>query len=183
MRVFWKHGYEGATLPTLTAAMGINRPSMYAAFGNKEALFRKTLDRYLERPSAYFVEALKEPKAQLVVDALFKGAIDNYCNSRNPRGCLLIQSALACSNESDSVRKELVARRHSGEALLRKRFELAITDDDLPPTADPADLARFVATILAGMSVQSANGASRAELERVARMARNSVPGAKRSTR
>jgi len=183
MRVFWKHGYEGATLPTLTAAMGINRPSLYAAFGNKESLFRKTLDRYLERPSAYFVEALDQTRAHQVVEYLLKGAIDNYCNPRNPRGCLWIQGALVCSAESESVRKDLVARRVAGETLLRQRFERAIAERDLSSDANPADLARYVTTVMAGMSVQSASGVNRAELERVAHMALCAWPASRRSPR
>jgi AcrR family transcriptional regulator len=183
MRVFWKHGYEGATLPALTAAMGINRPSLYAAFGNKESLFRKTLDRYLERPSAYFLEALKQPKAKQVVEALFNGAIDNYCNPRNPRGCLWVQGALVCSAESDSVRKDLIARRMSSETLLRERLEKAIAEQDLPTGINAGELAGYITAVLAGMSVQSASGVNRAELESIARIARSAVSGFRRSAK
>ncbi len=64
LNVFWRKGYEGATLPDLTRAMGINRPSLYAAFGNKETLFRKSVERYVEGPAAHIVEALEEPTAR-----------------------------------------------------------------------------------------------------------------------
>jgi AcrR family transcriptional regulator len=171
MRVFWKHGYEGTSLPTLTSAMGINRPSLYAAFGNKEALFRKVVDRYSERPAAYLRDALEQPKARLVVEHLLVGAIDAYCNPRNPRGCLLIQGALACSGNAEPVRKALVARRLEAEDMLRGRFERAVAEKDLPPHASPADLAKFVTALITGLSVQSVGGAHRSELERVAHLA------------
>src|ERR687895_845688 len=76
LEVFWRQGYEGTSLGELTVAMGINRPSLYAAFGNKEALFRKALDRYVDGPAAYTREALHEPSARAVVERLLRGAID-----------------------------------------------------------------------------------------------------------
>ena len=122
LRVFWRKGYEGATLPDLTKAMGINRPSLYAAFGNKEALFRKAIDRYVEGPASHFREALQRPTARAVVERLLRGSIDLITDSRNPRGCFMVQSALACGDTSESIRREMVKRRAAGEAALRERF-------------------------------------------------------------
>src|SRR5205809_2994773 len=96
LEVFWKKGYEGASLPDLTKAMGINRPSLYAAFGNKEALFRKALDRYNEGPACHVHEALGEPSARRVVERMLCGSIDLITSSKNPRGCFMVQAALAC---------------------------------------------------------------------------------------
>src|SRR2546426_4232070 len=90
LRIFWKKGYEGATLPDLTRAMGINRPSLYAAFGNKEALFRKAIDRYIEGPACHLGEALEEPTARKVVERFVRGSIDLVTDPRNPRGCFLV---------------------------------------------------------------------------------------------
>src|SRR3954468_965037 len=87
MDVFWRRGYEGASLPELTAAMGINRPSLYAAFGNKEALFRKAIDRYVDRTAAQVREALGEPSARGVVERLFRGSVELITDPGNPRGC------------------------------------------------------------------------------------------------
>src|SRR5271156_2850321 len=84
LKVFWRKGYEGASLPDLTGAMGVNRPSLYAAFGNKEALFRKVIDRYASGPAAYVGEALEEPTARGVVERLFRGAVDLLSQSRSP---------------------------------------------------------------------------------------------------
>src|SRR5438105_12548238 len=90
MKIFWRKGYEGTSLPDLTRAMGINRPSLYAAFGNKEALFRKALHRYTEGPAAFFRTALEAPTARAVVNGLLGGASDAHAAPRNPRGCLIV---------------------------------------------------------------------------------------------
>jgi AcrR family transcriptional regulator len=176
LQVFWRKGYEGTSLSELTKAMGINRPSLYAAFGNKEALFRKALDRYAEGPAAYTRTALDEPTARAVVERLLRGVIELLTNPRHPPGCLAVQGALACGDAADSIRRELISRRVAGEAALRQRFERAITDGDLPSGADPADLARYVVTITQGMAVQAAGGASREELRRVVEMALRAWP-------
>src|ERR1700733_15772686 len=97
MRVFWKQGYEGASLADLTAAMGINRPSLYAAFGDKEALFRKVLDRYNSGPAAYVCDALNQPTARRAIERLLQGAADLATGSGHRPGCLFVQGALACS--------------------------------------------------------------------------------------
>src|SRR5258708_9863777 len=171
--VFWRKGFEGASLSDLTKAVGVNRPSLYAAFGDKEALFRKALDRYLDGPAAYVQEALKEPSARAVVERLLRGAAESNTAPRNPGGCLMVQGALACGEEADSIRQELTARRAAGEAAIRRRLQRARSEGDLSTDADPADLARYVATILYGMAVQAAGGASRGKLQRVVEMARS----------
>lgn len=176
LKVFWRKGYEGASLPHLTKAMGINRPSLYAAFGNKEALFRKAIDRYLEGPASHVSEALHEPTARAVVERLLRGSIDLITEAGNPRGCFMVQGALACGDTADSVRRELVKRRSAGEARLRERLAQAITDGDLPPDSAPAELARYVATIMYGMAVQAAGGATRDELGSVADLALRAWP-------
>jgi AcrR family transcriptional regulator len=176
LQVFWRKGYEGATLPDLTEAMGINRPSLYAAFGSKEELFRKALDRYAEGPAAYVGEALAQPTARAAAERLLGGTIDMVTDRRHPRGCLIVQGALACGEAAESVRKELVARRLASEAALRERFQRAIAEGDLPVDAQAADLARYIVAVIHGMAVQAAGGASRAELRRVADLALRAWP-------
>jgi AcrR family transcriptional regulator len=176
LKVFWSRGYEGATLPHLTAAMGINRPSLYAAFGSKEELFRKALDRYAEGPAACLMKALSEPTARAVAERLLAGAIDVVTDRRNPRGCLMVQGALACGETAESARRELVARRLAADVAICARFERAVAEGDLPADAKPADLARYVATLMRGIAVQAAGGASREELRRVAEMALRAWP-------
>jgi AcrR family transcriptional regulator len=171
LRVFWRKGYEGASLPDLTRAMGINRPSLYAAFGNKKALFRKAIVRYIEGPASHVREALAKPTSRAVVEQLLKGSINLVTNRRNPRGCFMVQGALACGDAATSLRRELAKRRAAVQFALEQRFERAISEGDLPPDADPADLARFVMTVMHGIAVQAAGGASRDQLRRVAKMA------------
>lgn len=170
LQVFWRKGYEGTSLSDLTKAVGVNRPSLYAAFGDKEALFRKALHRYLTGPAAYTREALKQPTARAVVERLLQGAADLNTAPRNPGGCLMVQGALASGEPGDSIRQELIACRAAGEAALRRRFQRAKLEGDLPAHTDQSDLARYLAAVIYGMAVQAAGGASRDKLQRVVEM-------------
>jgi AcrR family transcriptional regulator len=174
MHVFWTKGYEGASLSNLTRAMRINRPSLYAAFGNKEQLFRKVLDRYMDGPVAWFGKALAAPKARDVVEQIFLGTARMAQDLTIPAGCLMVQGALACGNAS--ARKEVAARRAAAEAALRRRLQRAKRENDLPRNADPAELANYVMTVVRGMAVQSAGGASRDQLRRAAQIALRAWP-------
>ena len=170
LEVFWRKGYEGASLSELTGAMGINRPSLYAAFGNKEELFRKALDRYADGPAAYTREALKAPTARGVIERLLHGATEALTHPDYPPGCLGVHGALSCGEAAESIREELCARRGAYEVSLRQRFERAKAEGDLSADADCADLARLVMTVMQGMAVQASGGASREDLRRVAEM-------------
>jgi AcrR family transcriptional regulator len=176
MKVFWRKGYEGTSLADLTSAMRINRPSLYAAFGNKESLFRKALDRYAEGSAAIFRVALGEPTARAATERLLREMVQRLTDPRNPRGCLIVQGALTCGQEADSIRHELIARRKTGELAMRKRYLRAKAEGDLPKTASPVVVAKYVATVIHGLSVQAAGGASRAELQRIVEMALRSLP-------
>src|SRR5712664_2133179 len=141
MHVFWAKGYEGASLSDLTRAMRINRPSLYAAFGNKEQLFRKVLDRYMDGPVAYFGKALAAPKAWDVVEEILLGTARMAGDPKIPAGCLMVQGALACGDAS--VRKEVGARRTAAKLALRRRLQRAKREGDLPKNSDPAELASY----------------------------------------
>jgi AcrR family transcriptional regulator len=174
--VFWARGYEGATLPELTKAMGINRPSLYAAFGNKEKLFRKALDRYQTGPMSFLTEALKEPSARAAAEAIFSGFIRMQRNREKARGCLVVTGALASGDEAETVRQILAQLRQSIVAVFRKRFERAVEDGDLPKGTDCATLGRYIATILNGLAVQAASGTPEKELRLVAALAMQAWP-------
>lgn len=177
LHVFWQRGYEGTSMSDLTDAMGISRPSLYAAFGNKEDLFRQALDRYAETgPGALQREALKEQTARAVVERLLRSAAESLTDPRNPPGCLAVQGALSCGDAAESIKNELCARRAAGEAALRERFERARAEGDLPRDSDPAALARYIATVTQGMAVQAAGGATRAALLEVADVALKAWP-------
>lgn len=176
LQVFWRKGYLGTSLTDLTEAMDINRPSLYATFGNKEALFRKVLDRYSDRQTAYLRSALEEPTARRVIEQMMSGVINLVTNPCNPSGCLFAQSMTSFGDPNDPLHQELAQRRVLGEAAIRNRFERALAEGDLPSDADPVALARFVVTVNFGISVQAASGASREELLQVVQTALRALP-------
>jgi AcrR family transcriptional regulator len=167
LRVFWSKGYEGASLSDLTEAMGITRPSLYAAFGNKESLFRKALDLYEEEKLAYTRRALEAPTAKGVAERLMRGALDNQCSDCEPRGCLGVISSIACSEGAETIREHVIARRASSRQALIERLERGKAEGDLPPDTDVAGLTSCLFALLQGMAVQAGAGAPRAELERL----------------
>jgi AcrR family transcriptional regulator len=167
LQVFWRKGYEGTSLTDLTEAMGITRPSLYATFGNKEELFRKVLDQYDNTCLAFTREAMSEPTARAVVERLLYGHADAQTDPPHPPGCLGMNGALACSEEVEPIRQELIGRRLASEAALQRRLEQAKAEGDLPAGADPAGLARYVMTVAQGMAVQAASGADREALHQV----------------
>src|ERR1700751_2572617 len=176
LEVFWARGYEGATLPELTRAMGINRPSLYAAFGNKEQLFRKALDRYQTGPQSFLTEALRQPTARAVAEAIFAGFVRMQRDRAKVRGCLVVSGALACGAEAETVRQELAHLRQAIVTALRERFERAVQDGDLPAGTDCATLARYTATVLHRLAVQAASGTTEKELRLVAALAMRAWP-------
>jgi len=168
MEVFWRHGYEGATIAQLTDAMGINPPSLYAAFGSKEGLLKAALDRYTERRAAWMDEVLSAPTARDVAERMLMGVADKQTDPANPPGCLLVQGGIACGTGSASVPFELAARRAQTEDQLRDRFARARDEGDLKPSADPAALARYISAVTVGMGVMASSGADRDALREVA---------------
>jgi AcrR family transcriptional regulator len=165
MQVFWRKGYIGASLSDLTKAMGINRPSLYAAFGNKESLFFKVLDRYLKGPSGYLHQSLNAPTARAVAERMFHGVINLLTDPKTPATCLWVHSVLSCGDSH--LRKEFAAQRAAAHAGFRTRFKRAIMEGDLPADADAAALSHFVMTVNFGLTVQASTGATRKELLRI----------------
>ena len=174
--LFWRHGYEGTSVADLTEAIGINVPSLYAAFGNKEELFRKVVARYVQKPASYLPTALKEPTARRAAEKLLNSAIDMVMHPGHPDGCLLVHGALVAGPSAESARKELSRCRAGAESAIRHRFERAILEGDLSKRVDPAKLARYIVTVIWGMSVQAAGGATRNQLKDVAELALQSWP-------
>ena len=176
LQVFWARGYEGATLPELTRAMGINRPSLYATFGNKEQLFRKALDRYQTGPMGFLAEALRQPTARAAAQAIFSGFIRMQRDRDQARGCLVVSGALASSAEAETVRRDLAQLRQALVVAFRERFERAVHDGDLPARTDCKTLARYIATVLNGLAVQAASGTTEKELRLVSALAMQAWP-------
>lgn len=171
MDVFWRKGYEGTTLADLTRAMGINPPSLYAAFGNKAGLFTAALDRYSDRIESYLAEILALPTAREVASRMLHGKADYLTDPANPPGCLYVQAGLACGDDAENVPAELARRRARAEVALCERFERAAAEGDLPPGAVPAVLASLITTLIQGMDVRASAGATREELHRLVDLA------------
>ena len=179
--VFWRKGYEGASYADLTKATGVERPALYAAFGNKEALFRSALARYQERYLSYIPKALGQPTAHEVAAHFLHGAVEITTRYPDRTGCLGVNGMLAGSDEVEPIRQALIEYRAVGEAALRERFERAKADGDLPATADCATLAAYIMAVAHGLAVQAKAGFSRDVLDAVANQALAGWPAAARS--
>lgn len=167
LHVFWAKGYDGASMADLTEAMGITKPSLYAAFGNKEALFHKALDLYESEKLEYTRSALQQPTARRVAEYYLRGGVDVHAAEGEPQGCMGLMSSLACSPEAESIKADVISRRASSQRALVERFEQAKREGDLPAHIDAAGLTSFLYAILQGITVQAGAGASRAELEKL----------------
>ena len=176
MELFWSNGYEGTSLSDLTHALGVTRPSLYAAFGNKEALFRTVLKCYEAELVTYRPLALSAPTAREVARTLLEGAANFFGDKSHPRGCLGIQGALACGPQAEPIQRGLTANREAGERAIRQRLRRAKNEGDLPADSDPASLARYLSIVVYGMAVQAAAGSSRKDLLQVAALALQSWP-------
>jgi AcrR family transcriptional regulator len=178
MTVFWRQGYEGASLADLTAAMGINSPSLYSAFGSKEGLFRAVLERYDARRKGFMERVLAAPDAQTVAREYLEGvaAFAADTSGLNPPGCLLLQSGLSCGDQA--IPDEMARHRAEKETALRERFTRARDEGDLSDATDPAALARYLMAMANGICVQATAGATPEQLLEIARMALAGWPGA-----
>lgn len=177
LNIFWSKGYEGASLTDLTDAMGITRPSLYAAFGNKEALFRQALDLYEREKQAYVGKALAAPTARGVAERILRGALETCAGEGKPRGCLGVIGTTACGADAECVRQEVVERGRKVQALIAARMAQAIADGDFDGSADAEAVTKYLMAVLQGMAVQAGAGATRAELERVVDMTLACWPG------
>jgi len=177
LRVFWRRGYEGASMAELTAEMGIAKPSLYAAFGNKEELFKKALDLYEREKLAYISEALKEPTSRRMAERLLMGALKMQTSSCDPKGCLGVISSIACGPEAASIRQDVIERQKSGRQALINRLDQYREEGDLPADIESEALARYLTAVLQGLAVQAGAGASYDELKSLVDMAMRTWPG------
>jgi AcrR family transcriptional regulator len=173
IEVFWAHGYEGTSLTNLTDALNMNRPSIYAAFGNKQTLFSLSLQTYIDEQLVFVDEAVKQETLSEVIEMLFSKQIDLL--TKKKRGCMLVQAALSCGEETQAIKDELTEQRKLLEGKLRKRFQRAQLKKDTSSSESPAAAAKYITTIYQGLSVQAASGATKKELTEVAELAKKAL--------
>lgn len=183
MLVFWRKGYEGASMSDLTAALGVTKPSLYAAFGAKEDLFRSVLDRYDQRTAHFLSGSIRAATAREVAVGLLRGAAEFHANPANPPGCLMVQGALVGSDASDAARRETRDRRDRLREAIQERLERGLQEDDLPLGAHPRALARYLVAVMRGMAVEAASGAGAAELHEIVDVALTAWPALKEQRR
>lgn len=168
MVLFWERGYEGAAIGDLAAAMGINRPSLYAAFGCKEALFREAMELYDRVESAPIQKLIDEaPTARAAVEASLRHNAEVFTDRSRPRGCFVVLASIIGTPESAEVRAALAQARAEGERSMRDRIVRGQRDGDVDPAADPAAIAAFYTTVMHGLSIQARDGADRAALDAI----------------
>ncbi len=175
--VFWRRGYEPASVTELCIAMGINPPSLYAAFGNKAKLFLEAVDFY-ERTywSATWAGLEKEPDVYRAIEAFFKAAAGILLSPQAPCGCLVVLAAINVSSDSTEVSDAIKSLRQVSKRLFAQRLKQGIKDGQLPQKTDVKSLAATLSTMLEGMSIQARDGLVHAELARVASHAVRLLP-------
>ena len=176
MELFWRQGYEGTSVADLTKALGINPPSLYAAFGSKRDLFEKTLDRYMCERSVQLKEAMAQPTAHQAVLHLLTGRAEVFTAPGRPFGCMTVQAGLASGEPHHEIVDLLTAAREQMRQTVLDRFEKAVAEGDLAAGTDCSALARYVMAAVYGLSVEAASGAPREELISAATLASQVIP-------
>jgi AcrR family transcriptional regulator len=172
LALFWERGYEGTSIADLTAAMGITPPSLYAAFGSKEALYNEALALYQAQPGGFTPEMLgEEPTAYAAIARYVRESAVFFADTRHPPGCMISTAVLSCDPEHQSVAETVAGLRTAAIEQMAARIAGGIVAGELPSDTDPLALARFYGAIIQGMSVQARDGADQAALLEIARTA------------
>ncbi len=172
MEVFWRYGYEGTSMSDLTAAMNIKSPSLYAAFGCKEELFREAVAYYNETLGATAATELRDqPTAREAIAAVLRHHAVVFCDPDTPRGCMIVLAATSCTDQTRSVHEHLASWRVATEDDFRARVERGIAEGDVPTDADAAMIAAFYNTVNHGMAIQARDGANQTKLSAIAEAA------------
>lgn len=169
LRLFWEKGYEGTSLGDLMEGMGMTKSSLYKAFGSKEALFWRVVERYNRDFLDFRHEALAEPTPRRIAERLLEGIIDLHGGRVNPVGCLELNTSLAGSADSEPIRQELIRGRELFRQTLRDRFEATKAAAPLPPGMTSDDAASLIISLIQGLAVQAKGGTSRETARRVVR--------------
>jgi len=176
LKLFWQHGYEGTSVAMLAETIGVNVPSLYAAYANKESLFVECIERYGELNGKMYHESFQKKTARQVARSILEEEVELVTRRGTPDGCLMVQGALVTSPESEPIRKMMAGIRGMAEKWMAERFEQAIDDGDLPSDADPAALACYLMTINSGLAVQAKSGVKKKQLLKVVEIAMRNWP-------
>jgi AcrR family transcriptional regulator len=176
MQLFWRQGYEATSISDLTAAMGINPPSLYAAFGDKERLFLEAVERYQSAQSGSMCVFEVEPTARAAMAKLLESVAIDATRPDTPPGCMVITAATNCSASAAHIQAALADYRAKTVTNIQTRLDRAIEEGELPAATDTASLARFYATVIQGMTIQARDGVTREELLAVGAAAMNAWP-------
>ena len=176
LRLFWEKGYEGTSLSDLMEAMGLTKSSLYKAFGSKETLFWRVVDRYNRDFLGFRLEALAEPTPRRIAERLLYGMIGLHSGERTPNGCLELNAALACSTITEPIRQQLLRSRERFRLDLRDRFEETVATALLPPGMTSDDAASLVISLIQGLAVQAKAGNPQETARRVVHAALLSWP-------
>ena len=171
MLLFWERGFEGASMADLTRAMGLNPSSIYAAFGDKHALFSLAVKRYMKIRAQYATKALEEPTLEKVVRALFDNTVAFLTTPGHPPTCMTLAGAMGCSVDATPARDLMTEIRKRNQVAIRERLIKARKSGELSEDVNVDDYTRYLSTIISGLSIQAANGSTKAELKRTAQMA------------
>ena len=183
LKMFWQHGYEGTSIALLAETIGVNVPSLYAAFGNKEDLFLACIERYSELNGKIYHDSFKKSTAREVAQQILEGEVELVTRRGTPDGCLMVQGALVTSPESDKIRKLMADMRAMAESWMVDRFQRARDEGDLPPDADPKSLASYIMTLNSGLAVQAKSGIGKKQLLQVVEIAMRNWPSKEKSRR
>ena len=178
--VFADKGYEAASLTDLTSAMGINRVSMYAAFGNKEALFKKAMERYSTVQAQHVATCLAAPTACEAVESLLRALVTVITGPDGPGTCFVTQPPLTADDTSEETRRYVAHRRGDIQRSLQRRIEQGIKARELPRSVPAEDLARYYALFIQGFALQVQHGVTREELMRAVDIAMTAFPKEKK---
>ncbi|WP_348944769.1 TetR/AcrR family transcriptional regulator [Chitinibacter sp. FCG-7] len=177
LQLFWAKGYEGTSLSDLTSTLGINAPSLYAAFESKPALYRESINQYLaqqyERISALLSQA---PTARIGLNAMLRGAAEQFTAPNHPPGCPIASGVLRCAEANAAIGELTADHRRNTRAMMLARLQQGQQDGDLPADLDIHALAGFYAGVIQGMSVQAIDGASTVDLLNMADLAMKAWP-------
>lgn len=180
-RLFWRHGYEATSVADLAAAIDINPPSLYAAFGDKKRLFAEVVDRYQARHGGFAARALTEERtAERAIRRLLSEAAAVFTDPDSPPGCMVVTAAMNCSAQAEDVAEALAHKRAVSELLIRRRIDAAVSSGELPAATNAKEVAAFYTAVFQGMSIKARDGASRAELTAIANRAMAAWPRRRR---